>query len=163
MGGGTILDLGVYVLQFQQFIFKSEEPLKVVSIGGLNSEKTDDYTNSIWSYSGDKVACLSTSAKTLLPNEAVIVGTKGIIRVPEFWCPTKLITPSKTYQFELPPTSKTFNFQNSVGLCYEAAEARRCINASQIESPNITHEESIQLARHMDLLRQQIGVVFPED
>lgn len=163
MGGGTILDLGVYVLQFAQFIFKAEVPLKVVSLGGLNSEGTDDYTNSIWSYPDNKVASLSTSGKVQLPNEAVIIGSKGIIRVPEFWCATKIIAPNKTYEFELPVTSKTYNFHKSVGLLYEAEEARKCIKSGKIESSNITHEESIQLAHHMDLLRQQIGVIFPQD
>ncbi|RZC41922.1 trans-1,2-dihydrobenzene-1,2-diol dehydrogenase-like, partial [Asbolus verrucosus] len=169
MGGGTILDLGVYVLQFQQLVFKGEPPTDVVAVGGLNKEGTDDYTSSIWTYSGDKIACLSTSAKAQCPNEAVIIGTKGIIRVPEFWCATKIETPEKTYEFELPKTTATFNFHKSVGLSYQAEHARQCIQAGyfmfsgKIESPNITHEESIQLAHHMDILRKQVGVVFPQD
>lgn len=127
LGGGTILDLGVYCLQFQQLIFKGETPIDMKAVGGLNSEGTDDYTASIWTYSGNRLACLSTSAKAQYPNEAVIIGTKGIIRVPKFWCPTKIIAPDKTYEFELPKTTATMNFQNSEGLLYEAENARLCI------------------------------------
>lgn len=41
------------------------------------------------------------------------------------------------------------------------------LNSSQIlgkiESPYITHAESIQLAHHMDMLRRAVGVVFDVD
>lgn len=33
----------------------------------------------------------------------------------------------------------------------------------KIESPYLTHAESVQLAHHMDTLRKLVGVVFPED
>ncbi|EFA11514.1 trans-1,2-dihydrobenzene-1,2-diol dehydrogenase [Tribolium castaneum] len=163
LGGGTILDLCVYVLQFQQLVFKGATPTKVLAVGGLNSEGTDDYTSSLWTYPGDKVANLTTSAKAQYPNEAVIVGTKGIIRVPDFWCCTEFITPERTHRFELPKTDIHFNFHKSVGLSYEAQHVRECIKAGKTESPYLTHAESIQLAQHMDTLQKLVGVVFPAD
>jgi len=163
LGGGTILDLGVYVLQIQQFIFRGLTPTKIVAAGHLNSQGTDDNANAILIYPNGKSAVLSTSADAQLTNEAIITGTKGVIRIPEFWCATKLITPQKTYEFELPKSAGKFNFHKSSGLAYQAENARQCIKAGKIESPNITHEESIQLAQLMDSLRKQIGVVFPED
>lgn len=52
---------------------------------------------------------------------------------------------------------------NSAGLGYEADEVRKCIRAGKIESENITHNESLIIARIEDELRKQIGVKYPAD
>ena len=46
-------------------------------------------------YSGEKVAQLICSINLKLPKEAIVVGTKGTLKLPSpFWCPTKLETPT---------------------------------------------------------------------
>nr|CAI5868715.1 unnamed protein product [Callosobruchus analis] len=122
MGGGAILDLGVYVLQFQQYVFRNLKPLNVA-----------------------------------------VNGTKGTLKIPDFWCPTRLITPTAVKEYPLPRSEKPYLHHNSAGLCYQAEEARKCIISGQIECPHMTHAETIELARLMDLLRKEIGVIFPED
>lgn len=119
--------MGVYVLQFQQFVYRNLKPIKVLATGFLNTSGTDESASAIITYPGGKTALVATSARVELPNEGVIVGTKGIIRVPQFWCPTELITPQKHYKFDLPKTSYRYNFNNSVGLSYEAEHARQLI------------------------------------
>lgn len=56
-----------------------------------------------------------------------------------------------------------FNFHNSCGLRYEAEEVRRCIKAKRLQSDQISHNESLTIAKIQDEMRQQIGVQFPED
>ena len=92
------------------------------------------------------MAVLSASTNCHMHSNAVIAGEKGVIQVsyqnfpifsiilkrtfkiPEFaWCPTKLILPNgELFQTNLPESEKT-NFFNSVGLRYEADEARKAI------------------------------------
>lgn len=81
LGGGTILDLGVYCLQFQQFIFRGMKPTKVVATGHLNQCETDESTSAILTYEGGKTAVFTTSAVLQLPNQGIIVGTKGTLKV----------------------------------------------------------------------------------
>ena len=50
LGGGGILDLGIYVLQFQQFCFRGLTPNKILATGILNSFGTDDSSSAIISY-----------------------------------------------------------------------------------------------------------------
>lgn len=76
LGGGAILDLGVYVLQFAQYIFK-EEPKKVTAIGELNSDGVDVLETVILEYGNSRRAVLNTHTKVLLVNEATVFGTKG--------------------------------------------------------------------------------------
>lgn len=80
LGGGTILDLGVYCLQFSQFVYKGLKPEKVIASGHLNSHGTDSAASAILTYSGG-ITTFSTSAVVDLPNEAIVVGTKGILKV----------------------------------------------------------------------------------
>uniref|UniRef100_A0A671LCS7 Uncharacterized protein n=1 Tax=Sinocyclocheilus anshuiensis TaxID=1608454 RepID=A0A671LCS7_9TELE len=63
-----------------------------------------------------------------LPNEAVIVGTKGTIRVPaHMWCPTSLMGNGVETQYPVPEPSLPLNFIHSTGMCYEAEEVHRCL------------------------------------
>ncbi|XP_018572901.1 trans-1,2-dihydrobenzene-1,2-diol dehydrogenase-like [Anoplophora glabripennis] len=163
MGGGAILDLGVYILQFQQYIFRGLTPVKIAVNGHLNKSGTDESCGAIITYPGGKMAMVSTSARVSLPNEGIVVGTKGTLRLPDFWCPDRLITPDGVLEFPFPKTTQSFLHKNSVGLSYEGEEARQCIKAGKLESPCITHEESIELARLMDYLRKEMGVAYPED
>lgn len=80
LGGGTILDLGVYVLQLAQLVFKSE-PTEVVCGGHVNASGADEAMSCVLTYSGGRTASLTTHSRVLLPNEATLVGTKGTIKV----------------------------------------------------------------------------------
>jgi dihydrodiol dehydrogenase / D-xylose 1-dehydrogenase (NADP) len=151
------------MLEFQQYVFRGLRPIKIAVNGHLNNQNTDESAAAIITYPEGKMAVVSTSTRVLLPNEGIVVGTKGTIRMPDFWCPTQLITPTKTYEYELPKTTVPFIHKNSGGLAFEAEEARQCIKSGKIESPHMPHHESIELAQLMDLLRKEIGVVFPQD
>lgn len=132
LGGGAILDLGCYILQFQQYVFRGLKPLKVVVNGHLNSYGTDESCGVIITYPDGKMAVVSTSARVRLPNEGIVVGTKGTLKLPHFWCPPKLITPTETKEWPLPETSIPFIHYNSCGLRYQAEEARQCILAGRV-------------------------------
>lgn len=65
--------------------------------------------------------------------------------------------------WELPKARYDFLLKNSAGLRFEAEETRRCINEGLIESPSVSHEESLRIARVQGKLRTLLGVHFPED
>lgn len=75
------MDLGVYVLQFQQFVFRGLKPIKFVCSGHLNEHQTDESFAAIITYEGGKIADVASSARLPLTNEAIVVGTKGVIKV----------------------------------------------------------------------------------
>lgn len=82
----------------------------------------------------------------------------------DFWCPLKITDVDGTIKtWELPKGRYDFILKNSAGLRFEAEEARRIINEGLIESPSVTHEESLRIARIQDMQRRQLGVRFDED
>lgn len=127
LGGGTILDIGVYCLQFASLVYNNEVPESIKAAGLLNENGIDMSVSASLLYKGNRTATIVTHALVDLPNEAYICGTKGMIKVPNFWCPTKVELPSGIVEVSLPKIKHEINFINSAGLSYEAAEARDCI------------------------------------
>uniref|UniRef100_A0A0K8TTM1 Trans-1,2-dihydrobenzene-1,2-diol dehydrogenase n=1 Tax=Tabanus bromius TaxID=304241 RepID=A0A0K8TTM1_TABBR len=163
MGGGTILDLGVYVIQVSQWVFQ-EPPKSVKATGKLNSDGVDISMEADVEYSSGRIAKIRTSAEKELDNVAVIKGTKGQITLKQFWCPVSIIDiDGKEKVWPLPESKLKPNFTNSVGLRFEAMEVRRCIQEGKLQSDVISHNESILIAKIEDDIRKQIGVVYEED
>lgn len=80
MGGGTIIDMGVYTTQLCQWVFQ-EEPVSIQATGVLNDDGVDLEMSGELTYSGNKVGKIKTSALTTTSCTAKIVGTKGEITV----------------------------------------------------------------------------------
>ncbi|XP_077296371.1 trans-1,2-dihydrobenzene-1,2-diol dehydrogenase-like [Arctopsyche grandis] len=162
LGGGTVLDIGIYPLQFSQMIFGSY-PQTIVAAGHLNDDGVDLSMSCVLTYAQGGTATLTTHSRVQLPNEAIIVGTKGTARLPSFWCPTRLQLGDGTWK-EFPlPKARGFVFTNSAGLMYEAEECRQCIKNGLKESSKMPHEESLNLAKLEDAIRKQIGVHYKQD
>jgi len=164
LGGGTTLDTGVYCIQLASLAFGGEKPVKILAGGHLNEDGIDESTSATLFYKDGRTATLITNGKAKYESNAVIIGTQGVIQVPfRWWCPTGLITPTKTHNFELPQTEKHFNYSNSVGLCYEAQEVRKCLQKGLTENPLITLNETLLISEIMESIRKQTGVIYAQD
>lgn len=80
LGGGTILDLGVYVIQCCQWVFR-KEPKSITASGTLNEDGVDVEMSAEFNYGDNKVGKIKTSGLETLDNTAKIIGTKGQITV----------------------------------------------------------------------------------
>ena len=63
LGGGSILDLGIYCVYFLQMVFKGQRPTSVKASGHLNKHEVDESVSAILTYPGGKTATFSTSFK----------------------------------------------------------------------------------------------------
>lgn len=80
LGGGAILDLGIYAIQMAQWVF-TEKPDSIIAEGTLNEEGVDLQVSATLKYKTGGIANLKISAKDQYDNVAVIKGTKGTIEV----------------------------------------------------------------------------------
>ncbi|XP_054714004.1 trans-1,2-dihydrobenzene-1,2-diol dehydrogenase-like [Uloborus diversus] len=164
MGGGTVLDLGIYVLNAVNFVYNGEKPSKIVAVGHLNDEGVDIGMASSMQFSNNRTANVATTATAEMPNELVITGKKGHIKVlSPMWCPTVIQTPNEVLEFPLPDTIAPCNFENSSGLRFEAMEVRKCIQKGELESSIMPLKDSITLSEMIDEIHRQIGVSYPDD
>lgn len=84
-------------------------------------------------------------------------------QIKQIFCSTSIIDVDGTEKtWPLPPAKYDFYYPNSCGLKYEAEAIRECIRAGKIENENVTHEESLVIARIQDEIRRQIGVKYPK-
>ncbi len=81
LGGGTILDLGVYTINIVEQVFNGEMPEKISAVGNLNANGVDLNCSAVLKFKNGRTATISTHSQIVLPNEAHIVGTKGTIKV----------------------------------------------------------------------------------
>lgn len=80
LGGGTVLDLGIYVIQCCQWVFQ-QAPKSITATGTLNKDGVDLEMSAELNYGDNKVGNVSTSSIKTLNNTAKIVGTNGEITV----------------------------------------------------------------------------------
>ncbi|CAL8142793.1 unnamed protein product [Orchesella dallaii] len=164
LGGGSILDIGIYNIQFVSLVMGGQKPDKIVAAGVLNENGVDDGTSTTLIYPNGVTATIISNGRCKMECEAYAYGTKGFLKLPKtFWCPTTLVTPAGTEEFELPKLKKSVHYGNSEGLAYEAEEVRRCINEGLLESPLMPLDESLLIAEIMESIRKQLGVVYPQD
>ena len=80
LGGGALLDVGVYVLNFASLVFGNE--IESITAKALMTEGGVDAQNSITlTYPGQKMAVLNSSLRVISDRKGVIYGTKGYVIV----------------------------------------------------------------------------------
>ncbi|XP_056134268.1 trans-1,2-dihydrobenzene-1,2-diol dehydrogenase-like [Lampris incognitus] len=164
LGGGALLDIGVYCLQFVLMVFNGERPQSIQATGVLLDSGVDESMVVVMKFSGKRMAFCAFSIAVPLPNDATISGTNGTIKVlGPMHCPTSLVVKGKETQYALPEPCLPLNFTNSTGLRYEAEEVRQCLLKGLKESPRMPLSDSVLLAEIMDEVRKQVGVVFSQD
>lgn len=81
VGGGSLLDLGVYTIHFANTIFGPGKPDSIESKGTLNSHGTDENISAVLNYPNGKKAVVETHTKVKLDCSAYVYGTNGTIKV----------------------------------------------------------------------------------
>lgn len=79
LGGGALLDRGVYPLSLAYFLLG--EPQSIVSQAAIATTGVDEQSSYLLKYAGGQLAILSANLRTHASNEAVITGTRGQIRI----------------------------------------------------------------------------------
>ncbi|XP_054084025.1 trans-1,2-dihydrobenzene-1,2-diol dehydrogenase [Zeugodacus cucurbitae] len=162
LGCTITLDLGLYALQLGQFIYNCA-PASIKCNAHLNSDGVDVECEFILDYGQNRKLAAFISGLEHLENCAKLLGTKGEIKLNNYWCCTSLTKPNNaTETWQLPSTKYEFNYTNACGLRYEAEEVRRCIEKRLLECPLFTHAQSLELLQIAEEMRRQSGVNYDD-
>ena len=158
LGGGSLLDVGVYVISFAFQVF-GKAPVESVGLSHIGEIGSDEQGVAVLKYDKGEIADLSFALRTEAVNEAYILGTEGYIKVHDlFAVPTKaslFIDRKEVDVIEEPIIGNALN--------YEAEEVMRCMREGLKESPFMPLEESIQIMEVMDKIREPWGLVYSND
>ena len=153
LGGGALLDVGVYGLNFVA-AFLGTDPEEITSISNVQNG-VDYLTDVLMRYKDGVIATVSASVNVKKPFVAYVYGTKGHIRVPDFFGATELFVSINDEERHIKKPSIGDGFEE------EIEEACRCIRSGKLQSDVMPMSESIRITELMDTVRGQIGVVYP--
>ncbi|MDQ2085826.1 Gfo/Idh/MocA family oxidoreductase [Herbivorax sp. ANBcel31] len=157
LGGGALLDLGIYPVSFANMIFKTT-PLVIKSSCYFGKTGVDEHSSYYFEYDDGQMAHLFSSFISQTPHEALISGTKGYIRILDFFHPSKMSI--KLNDCEEKIIEKPYK---STGYNYEANEVMNCIMDGKLESDLMPHKETLKIMKLLDEIRNQWGLKYPED
>ncbi len=158
LGGGALLDLGIYPLSFAFALFGPPE--KITSKGTLTELGVDELTAMILEYDSGAQASLHTGFLAPGPNVASVIGTKGRIDLDAVWYNQ---TPFSRYDRDGMVVERYTERIAGRGMQYQALEVERCIAEGLSESPVMSLTESVAIMDAMDTVRKQIGVTYPSE
>lgn len=154
LGGGALLDVGVYPVSLASFLLGN--PTKVSSHAHLGPTGVDEQAAIILEHGSGALALLSTAIRVTTPHEAVVMGTKGMIRLPAPWWKPEVLT------LQTNDETETFNApMPHNGYPYEAAEVARCLQEGLTESPVMPLSETLAVMKTLDTCRAQWGMKYP--
>ncbi|WNM24855.1 Gfo/Idh/MocA family protein [Demequina capsici] len=157
LAGGALLDLGVYPISFAHDILGV--PDAITAVGRLTDTGVDGQVSMVFDYpSMGAQASLTTTMEGKTPCMALIGGTEGYIEIDgTFYNPT-------TFRVvRLDGTMWEYDGAAPNGFQFEAAEVSRCVAAGLTESPIQPLEQSLEIMRIMDEVRNQIGLIYPDE
>ena len=154
LAGGGLLDVGVYPISLASMLFG--RPTGVTGLAHIGETGVDEQAGMVFLYDSGRLAVLSTGIRTSTPQEAVILGTDGQIKVhAPWWKPSTMTVTAggKTEEIAMPFEGNGFN--------YEAEEVALCLGAGKTESNILPLDETQQIMRTLDTLRSQWGLKYP--
>ena len=156
LGGGALMDGGIYPMTFVHLALGSPAELKAV--GSVNEDGVDLNVAMAWRYDSGAIAALTCGLRSQNPWTASVSGPEGSLLLPHrFHHPEYYVrsTAAGEERIDVPT--------HGLGYHYEAAEVMRALRAGLVECPALPHAATIEILDLLDETRRQIGVSYPGD
>lgn len=158
LGGGALLDLGVYPVSFAHLLLG--EPSDVTARAVLSKEGVDLQTSALLRWDGDALAQVHCSIVGATAARASVTGSRGRIDVPsDFYRPERFVLHRDgraPEEFAADPADGP-----PASFRHEALEVMRALRAGETESPLVPLDGTLAVMRTLDTLRELIGVRYP--
>lgn len=146
LGGGALLDVGIYNVSFSSFIF-GNHPQRIKSNLYIGKTGVDECVSINLEYEEGKQAQLYGAINLNTIRDANIIGTKGTICVPKFSNADNayILIDGKEEKIQMP-----FDIN---GFEYQISEVVKCINEGKLQSEIMSWNDSIEIMNIMDYIR----------
>ncbi|UXA53218.1 Gfo/Idh/MocA family oxidoreductase [Xanthomonas prunicola] len=158
LGGGALLDLGVYAMQFSSMILGA--PSAITAVGALTQTGVDAYSTVVLSHGGHAQSTLISSIVARSSSTAYVTGSVGRIDLAgDFHNPTTLRLAGNDDATAPILWTDTTGIDGYRGLSWQATAAAGYIGQGLKESPLHPLEEVMQIMTTLDVARSQLGLV----
>ncbi len=154
LGGGALLDIGIYTLGFLNMVMGTA-PESFTSEVRFNEFGTDEFSAIQLRYPGGRTAHAVQTIGLQIERQAALYFDAATIYLPDFQgAYTLTVCPngSEPYSTECPPDVNGFE--------YEIREVTRCVKAGKSHSDIYKPESNIAVLRLMDDIRRSWGMRF---
>jgi len=150
LGGGALLDVGIYVLGLA-VDFLGSAPRCVHSCGSIGDTGVDETVGITLEYGNGVLANLYCSVKTKIPQDAYIYGSEGYIYLPDFW------RAGSAYIYKEGKVVESFeNAKEGTGYRYEAEAVMSCLQSGMTACPTMPLEDSLLITKIRDEIMHQL-------
>ena len=155
LGGGALLDLGVYPVSLALMVLG--RPVTIVSLATMGPTGVDDQSGIVFRYSGGQIAVLHTAMGAATPTEAAIIGTQGRLRLHSHFYRTDDLTLCLPGE----PDRLIHHPRTGNGLHYQAIAVMESLRHGRLECETMPLGESLVVMETLDAIRAQWGLRYP--
>jgi len=164
LGGGALLDLGIYPFSFASMVLGPPETVRAHATEAFTG--VDQTTSAVLGYSGGAHAVLLCTSAAATPMRAWVAGSLGRIEIDRPWYQATSFTLTRadggTERYESPADVVVDTpLGQAKGMRFEAAEVARCLRLGLLESPLLPLDETVSILGALDEVRDQIGLAYP--
>ena len=155
-GGGSLLDVGVYGLNFASWYLGKD--VETINAQSDIYNGVDSHTCVLLKYKNGAIADISSAILLRKPNEGYVYGNKGYARLLRFYAPQEIdiyLNNGETVKIPVPYAGNGFEEQ--------IAHFSECVSKGLKESPVVTHEQTLYITKQVDKIRKITGVEYPQD
>jgi predicted dehydrogenase len=155
LGGGSLLDIGIYPV----FAALSTlgKPEKIKALATFAQTGAEESIAMAFQYPGGELASLFSSFASHSFTTSEFDCEQGSVRMERRW-----FTPTTVTMCRNDNREETFSFkQQGTGYQYEAAHVMECLDAGKTESDLLPLSFTLDLMETLDRIRMEAGIVFP--
>jgi len=154
LGGGALLDIGIYPLYLS--LLTLGYPEEISAVAQLTETGVDESCSMILRHDNGVVSSLHCTFMADTQIEAWIHGSLGSIRMHR-----RFHHPNQISIYHHGEVSELLDIPyTGIGYYHEIVHVNECLRKDLLESPKMSHKDSLNLVKMMDEVRNQIGVFY---
>jgi predicted dehydrogenase len=159
LGGGSLLDIGLYPVFLAQTLLGKPTDLDAMMTPFQSG--VDEQCVITMKFRNNALAVLSSTFASDTPVEAMIAGTRGRIQMRNRF--HNSIATIELVIGKEQPQAIDVHREDGFGYQFETRHVNQCLRKGLIESPVMSHQDSLDLMETLDKIRDRCGIVYPAD
>ncbi|WP_109210817.1 MULTISPECIES: Gfo/Idh/MocA family oxidoreductase [Microbacterium] len=156
LGGGALLDLGIYPVSFAWDILG--EPLSIAAAARIGDAGSDTEVATIMTHASGALSTSLSASRGAGPNTATIIGTDARIDIDRVWYS------ATSFRLVGPDGAVREEYRSEIegrGMQYQALAAERLLAEGRTDSDVLPIDETVAIMAALDEIRSLVGVRYP--
>ena len=159
LGGGALLDIGIYPVFLATSLLG--RPTEVFATMKPFPSGVDQQIAVVLKFASGALANLSATFEADTAVEAIIAGNEGFLRLSNRF--HNATSHMELIKKSMPVEMLSVHREEGNGYQFEARHVGECLRNKLIESPVMSHQDSLLLMETLDRIRVSCGIRYPAD